>query len=82
MEHQGLTKYMNLELSNNEKLAFDILFSKIDDDLLRSEDVKFWEYMGATNFLHPTYKNVLVFQNRLTRETYRISYDIFDLAEV
>ena len=82
MEQQGLTKYMNLELCNNEKLAFDILFSKIDDDLLRSEDVKFWEYMGATNYQHPTHKNVLVFQNRLTKKAYRISYDIFDLAEV
>ena len=82
MEQQEALKYMNLELCNNEKLAFDILFSKIDDDLLRSEDVKFWMYMGATNYLHPQHPNVLEFKDRLTRKTYRISYDIFDLAEV
>jgi len=83
MEQQETLKYMNLDLCENEKLAFDILFSKIDNNRndLRNEDVKFWMYMGATNYLHPHHPNVLEFKDRLTRKTYRISYDIFDLAE-
>ena len=82
MEQQEITKYMNLELCNNEKLAFDILFSKIDEDLFDADQIKFFMYQGASNYLHPKWPNCLFFKHRLTRENYRISYDIFDLAEV
>jgi len=81
MEQQEITKYMNLSLCENEKLAFDILFSKSDRGLFNPNEIKFFMYQGASNYLHPTWPNCLFFKHRVTRKTYRISYDIFDLAE-
>ena len=81
MEQQEITKYMNLELSNNEKLAFDILFSKVSETSLFNKEIKFLMYQGASNYMHPNWPNCLFFEHRLTRENYRISYDLYDLAE-
>ena len=44
--------YINLELSNNEKLAFQIAFDKLDDLLFDTDQVKYWMFIEATNSKH------------------------------
>ena len=68
-------EYINLELSNNEKLAFQIAFDKLDDSLFDTDQVKYWMFIEATNDKHPSWPNCLFFKDYLTRETLRIRYD-------
>ena len=69
--------YMNLELCNNFKLAFDIALSKIsiDEEEYFKKNMMFLE---ATNNKHPKWPNCLFFKDYQTRETIRIGYDLMD----
>ena len=67
--------YMNIELCNNFKLAFDIALSKIsvDEEEYFKKNMMFFE---ATNNKHPKWPNCLFFKDYQTRETIRIGYDL------
>ena len=69
--------YMNIELCNNFKLAFDIALSKIsvDEEEYFKNNMMFLE---ATNHKHPKWPNCLFFKDYQTRETIRIGYDLMD----
>ena len=64
---------LNIELSQNSKLAFDIALSKgyINQDYFK----KNMDYLEATNEHHPKWPNCLFFKDYHTRETLRIRYD-------
>ena len=70
--------YINLELSNNEKLAFQIAFDKLDDSLFDTDQVKYWMFIEATNGKHPKWPKYLFLKDRVTRETFKIGYDLMD----
>ena len=78
-ELQKVKTFMNLELCQNYKLAFDIALSKgyIDKEYFK----KNMQFIEATNGMHPKWPNCLFFKDYLTRETLRIKYDLYDLAE-
>lgn len=80
MDSQELARrksYMNIELCNNFKLAFDIALSKIsvDEEEYFKNNMMFLE---ATNNKHPKWPNCLFFKDYQTRETIRIGYDLMD----
>ena len=74
-----LRLYMNLELCNDFKKCFDIALKKgyINQDYFKQN----MRYLEATNGMHPKWPNCLFFKDSLTRETLRIKYDLYDLAE-
>tara|TARA_B100000085_G_scaffold266109_1_gene274451 strand:+ start:778 stop:1017 length:240 start_codon:yes stop_codon:yes gene_type:complete len=74
--------YINLELSNNEKLAFKIAFDKLDESLFDTDQVKYWMFIEATNSKHPKWPNTLFFKDRVTRETFKIGYDLLDTIQI
>ena len=80
MDSQELARrksYMNIELCNNFKLAFDIALSKIsiDEEEYFKKNMMFLE---ATTNKHPKWPNCLFFKDYQTRETIRIGYDLMD----
>ena len=77
-ELQKVKSYMNLELSQNHKLAFEIALKKryINQEYFKKNMM----YLEATNSMHPKWPNCLFFKDDLTRETLRIKYDLYDLA--
>ena len=80
MDSQELARrksYMNIELCNNFKLAFEIALSKIsvDDEEYFKKNMM---YLEATNSKHPKWPNCLFFKDYQTRETIRIGYDLMD----
>ena len=84
MDSQELARrksYMNIELCNDFKLAFDIALSKISVD----EEEYFKNnmmYLEATNHKHPKWPNTLFFKDRVTRETFKIGYDLLDTIQI
>ncbi len=69
--------YLNIELMNNYRLAFDIALSKISID--DHEDFKkHYMFMEATSSKHPKHPNTLLFKHDETREHWRISYELLD----
>tara|TARA_R100000234_G_C4894444_1_gene132926 strand:+ start:134 stop:382 length:249 start_codon:yes stop_codon:yes gene_type:complete len=70
---------LNIELSQNSNLAFNIALKKgyINQDYFKQN----MRYLEATNMMHPKWPNCLFFKDSLTRETLRIKYDLYDLAE-
>ena len=70
---------LNIELTQNSNLAFDIALKKgyINQDYFKQN----MRYLEATNGMHPKWPNCLFFKDYLTRETLRIKYDLYDLAE-
>jgi len=70
---------LNIELTQNSNLAFDIALKKgyINQDYFKQN----MRYLEATNGMHPRWPNCLFFKDSLTRETLRIKYDLYDLAE-
>ena len=82
MDLQELAKrksYMNIDLCNDFKKCFDIALSKgyIDKEYFK----KNMQFIEATNGMHPNWPNCLFFKDYQTRETLRIKYDLYDLAE-
>ena len=80
MDSQELARrksYMNIELCNNFKLAFDIALSKIsiDEEEYFKKNMMFLE---AKNNKHPKWPTCLFFKDYQTRETIRIGYDLMD----
>ena len=76
---EKIRSYMNLELCNDFRKCFDIALSKgyIDKEYFK----KNMQFIEATNGMHPKWPNCLFFKDYLTRETLRIKYDLYDLAE-
>jgi len=64
---------LNIELTQNSKLAFDIALKKgyINQDYFKQN----MRYLEATNENHAKWPNCLFFKDYLTRETLRIRYD-------
>ena len=76
---ERIRSYMNVELTHNSKLAFNIALKRgyINQDYFKQN----MRYLEATNMMHPKWPNCLFFKDSLTRETLRIKYDLYDLAE-
>jgi len=75
---EKLRSVLNIELSQNSDLAFDIALSKkyIEKNYFKT----YMRYLEATNGMHPRWPNCLFFKDSITRETLRIKYDLYDLA--
>ena len=76
-EIQKRQSYLNIELMNNYRLAFDIALSKIliDD---QEDFKKHFMFMEATSSKHPKHPNTLLFKHNETREHWRIGYELLD----
>ena len=75
-------KTINLELSNNSKLAFELALNKLDATVDNPVDIRFLMFMYATNSKDLENPNTLFFKDRVTRKTYKIPYGLYDIAEV
>ena len=76
------TNKLNLELTDDHKLAFKIALNKLGATVENPVDMTMWMFLYATNWQDRENPNTLFFKNRLTRETYKIGYDLSDIAEV
>jgi len=77
MDLQKLNSYMNHELMHNPKLAWEIALRKLlfdDQEYLK----KNYMFMEATNSKHPKNPNSLLFKHQITREYWRIGYELLD----
>ena len=75
-------KTINLELSNNPKLAFELALDSLDASVENPVDIRFLMFMYATNSKDLENPNTLFFKDRVTRKTYKIPYGLYDIAEV
>ena len=77
-QQERLRSVLNIELTQNSDLAFDIALSKkyIEKNYFKN----YMQYFEATNGMHPKWPNCLIFKDSITRETLRIKYDLYDLA--
>tara|TARA_R100001015_G_C4585276_1_gene141285 strand:+ start:476 stop:724 length:249 start_codon:yes stop_codon:yes gene_type:complete len=75
-----VSPYLNMELTNNHKLAFKIALDKLGATVENPVNITTWMFIEATNAIHPTSPNVLIFKDQITRESFKISYDLYDLA--
>ena len=73
---------INLELSNNPKLAFELALDSLDASVENPVDIRFLMFMYATNSKDLENPNTLFFKDRVTRKTYKIPYGLYDIAEV
>ena len=73
---------LNLELSNNSKLAFELALDSLDASVENPVDIRFLMFMYATNSKDLENPNTLFFKDRVTRKTYKIPYGLYDIAEV
>ena len=67
-------KTLNLELSNNAKLAFKIALDKLEATEENPIDIRFLDFMYATNSQDLKNPNTLFFKDRVTREYTKIKY--------
>ena len=65
---------LNLELSNNPKLAFELALNKLDATVDNPVDIRFLMFMYATNSTDLDNPNTLFFKDRVTREYTKIKY--------
>ncbi len=65
---------INLELSNNPKLAFELALNKLDATVDNPVDIRFLMFMYATNSEDLENPNTLFFKDRVTREYTKIRY--------
>ena len=76
------TDKLNLELTNDHKLAFKIALDKLGATIEKPVDITMWMFLYATNFQDKENPNTLFFKDRVTRKTYKIPYGLYDIAEV
>tara|TARA_Y100000401_G_scaffold70554_1_gene56651 strand:- start:398 stop:640 length:243 start_codon:yes stop_codon:yes gene_type:complete len=76
------TDKLNLELTDNHKLAFKIALDKLGATVENPVDMTMWMFLYATNFQDRENPNTLFFKDRVTRKTYKIPYGLYDIAEV
>ena len=67
-------KTINLELSNNPKLAFELALDKLEATPENTVDIRFLMFMYATNSKDLENPNTLFFKDRVTREYTKIKY--------
>tara|TARA_R100000353_G_scaffold25269_1_gene21635 strand:+ start:275 stop:490 length:216 start_codon:yes stop_codon:yes gene_type:complete len=65
---------LNLELSNNSKLAFQLALNKLDATVENPVDIRFLMFMYATNSKDLENPNTLFFKDRVTKEYTKIRY--------
>ena len=76
------TDKLNLELTDDHKLAFKIALNKLGATVENPVDMTMWMFLYATNFQDRENPNTLFFKDRVTRKTYKIPYGLYDIAEV
>ena len=76
------TDKLNLELTDDHKLAFKIALNKLGATIENPIDITMWMFLYATNFQDRENPNTLFFKDRVTRKTYKIPYGLYDIAEV
>ena len=67
-------KTINLELSNNSKLAFELALDKLEATEKNPVDIRYLMFMYATNSKDLENPNTLFFKDRITREYTKIKY--------
>ena len=65
---------LNLELSNNSKLAFELALNKLEATPENPVDIRFLMFMYATNSKDLENPNTLFFKDRVTKEYTKIRY--------
>ena len=76
------TDKLNLELTDDHKLAFKIALNKLGATVENPVDITMWMFLYATNFQDRENPNTLFFKDRVTRKTYKIPYGLYDIAEL
>ena len=76
------TDKLNLDLTENHKLAFKIALDKLGATIENPVNMTMWMFLYATNFQDKENPNTLFFKDRVTRKTYKIPYGLYDIAEV
>ena len=67
-------KTINLELSNNPKLAFQLALDSLDATVDNPVDIRFLMFMYATNSKDLENPNTLFFKDRVTRQYTKVRY--------
>tara|TARA_R100000734_G_scaffold10751_1_gene8074 strand:+ start:188 stop:427 length:240 start_codon:yes stop_codon:yes gene_type:complete len=75
------TDNLNLDLTENHKLAFKIALDKLGATIENPVNITMWMFLYATNYQDKENPNTLFFKDRVTRETYKIPYGLSDIAE-
>ena len=65
---------LNLELSDNPKLAFELALNKLGATEKNPVDIRFLMFMYATNSKDLENPNTLFFKDRVTKEYTKIRY--------
>jgi hypothetical protein len=65
---------LNLELSDNPKLAFELALNKLGATEKNPVDIRFLMFMYATNSKDLENPNTLFFKDRVTKEYTKIKY--------
>ena len=65
---------LNLELSNNPKLAFELALDSLDASVENPVDIRFLMFMYATNSKDLDNPNTLFLKDRVTKEYTKIKY--------
>ncbi len=68
------TDKLNLELTNDHKLAFKIALDKLGATVENPVDITMWMFLYATNFQDKENPNTLFFKDRVTKEYTKIRY--------
>ena len=76
------TDKLNLDLTENHKLAFKIALDKLGATVENPVNITMWMFLYATNLQDKENPNTLFFKDRVTRKTYKIPYGLYDIAEV
>ena len=67
-------KTINLELSNNPKLAFELALDKLEATPKNPVDIRYLMFMYATNGNDLKNPNTLFFKDRVTKEYTKVRY--------
>jgi len=76
------TDKLNLDLTENHKLAFKIALDKLGATVENPVNITTWMFLYATNFQDKENPNTLFFKDRVTRKTFKIPYGLYDVVEV